>query len=294
VNNYRRATELAEVNAEYISGSEMDQLKFDLQAIEAELKIAKLQIEQAKGQLENSKLNLEYTDILAPSDGIIIDRKIDPGATLAAQFQTPELFVLAPDMEKRMWILADVIEADIGHVIRAKEAQRPVEFTVDAYEDELFDGEILQVRQNPTTEQNVVTYPVVVETANPDLKLLPGMTANLTFEIEQRDSVLKVPGPAIRYVPDAKHVREEDKDILEGRAYDTDDDNVEVEPSAADRVSANRKRRRRHVWVKDEDNQLRAVPIEFGLSDGRFYELVGGGLEEGQELVTGIEDKVNE
>jgi HlyD family secretion protein len=292
VNNYRRASELAEINAEYISANEMDRLKFAMQGNEAELKIAKLQIKQAEGQLENSMLNLEYTNILAPSDGIVIDRKIDPGQTLTAQFQTPELFVLAPDMDKRMWILAEVIEADIGHIVRAQKDERPVVFTVDAYEDELFQGKIIQVRQNPTSEQNVVTYPVVVETTNPGLKLLPGMTANLTFEIEQRDLVLKIPGSAIRYVPEARFVREEDKEILGGSKFSFDDDDeVSAEPTAEDRVEANRKRRQRHVWMTDSDNKLRAIEIEFGLSDGKFYELVEGELEDGQELVTGVEEK---
>lgn len=286
MNNERRAEELYDINSEYISESEMDQLMFDRQAFAAELEISQLQVKQAQASLDNSELNLEYTDILAPCDGIVIDRKIDSGQTLAAQFQTPELFVLAPDMDQRMWIHAEVVEADVGHILRAKAEKRPVAFSVDAYEGQLFSGIILQVRQNPTSEQNVVAYPVVVETSNPEMKLLPGMTANLTFEIEQRDDVLKIPGGAIRFVPDEEHVREEDQEILEG--VKTDDEEVGVEPSAEDRVAANRKRRRRHVWVQDDD-ELRAIPIEFGLSDGRFYELVEGALEAGQELVTGIE-----
>ena len=290
-NNMRRAEELYDINAEYISESELDQLKYDLEAIEAELEIAILAVKQAQANLDNSQLNLEYTDIRAPSSGIIIDRKIEPGQTLVAQFQTPELFVLAPDMDKRMWIMADVVEADVGHILRAQKENRPVEFSVDAYEGELFNGKIIQVRQNPTSEQNVVTYPVVVETANPNLKLLPGMTANLTFEIEQRHDVLKIPGPAIRYVPtDSKYVREDDKEILEGVQSNSDEDKLNVEPSAAERVEANRKRRQRHVWVQ-EDDKLRAIPVEFGLSDGRFYELVEGELAEGQQLVTGKEEK---
>ncbi len=198
--------------------------------------------------------------------------------------------MLAPDMDQRMWIHAEVIEADIGHVLRAKEDGGPVKFSVDAYEDDLFTGKILQVRQNPTTEQNVVTYPVVVETSNPDLKLLPGMTANLTFEIEQRELVLKIPGPAIRFVPDAKFVCEEDKEILEGTKTNEDDE-VATEPTAESRVEANRKRRQRHVWMNNGDDKLKAIPIEFGISDGRFYELVDGELEDGAELVTGIEER---
>ncbi len=222
-------------------------------------------------------------------DGVIIDRKIDQGQTLAAQFQTPELFVLAPDMDQRMWVHASVVEAEVGHILRAQQEGRPVTFYVDAYKDQLFEGKIHQVRQNSTSEQNVVTYPVIVETPNPGSKLMPGMTANLSFEIETRMDVLLIPGQAIRFLPDAAHVRKEDKKILEGSEEEADDELIQ-DLSAASRVDANRKRRLRHVWVKDGE-KLKAVQIEFGLDDGRWYELVEGELKEGMELVTGTESK---
>ena len=219
-NDERRAKELYEINADYISDSEMDQYRFAREALEAQVTVAEESIKQADARLTDSATNLEYTDIIAPASGIIIERKIDPGQTLASQFQTPELFVLAPDMDKRMWIHASVVEADIGHVLKAKEEKRPVEFFVDAYENELFTGIIHQVRQNPIEDQTVITYPVIVECANPDMKLLPGMTANLSFEIERKEDVLRIPGAAIRYLPDPEHVREEDKEILEGKEDD--------------------------------------------------------------------------
>ncbi len=285
-NDETRAKRLREINEDYLSDTEMDQFKFARQGLEAELLVAEQSIKQAEAQLNDSMLNLGYTDIVAPTAGTIIDRLIDPGQTLAAQFQTPQLFILAPDMEERMWVLASVVEADIGYVIKAKEEKRPVFFTVDAYEDELFEGVIHQVRKNPTSEQNVVTYPVVVETPNPDLKLLPGMTANLSFEIERRENVLRIPAAAIRFLPDVKYVNEEDKKLIEGDEEADEEENVST--SARNRAETSRKRRRRHVWVKDGE-KLRSIPIEFGTFAGGHYELISGDLEEGQELVTDVE-----
>ncbi len=290
MNDERRATELNDVNADYISASEMDQFRFARQALEAQLDVAKESIKQAAARLADSAANLDYTRIIATTDGIVIDKKIDEGQTLAAQFQTPELFILAPEMDKRMLIHARVMEADVGHVIRAKKEDRPVQFYVDAYEGELFEGKINQVRRNPIADQTVVTYPVIVETSNPDMKLLPGMTANLSFEIERKEDVILVPGSAVRFLPDVKHIREEDKEILEGSSNEKEDDSdaTLAQPSAADTVAANRKRRQRHVWVKEGD-QLRAIKIEFGLTDGKNYELVKGDVTEGTELVTGVD-----
>ncbi len=287
INDENRARQLLEINPGYISQSEIDQLRFAREGLEAQLDVAKLQIEQAEASLINSELNLGYTDIVAPTSGIIIDRKIDPGQTLAAQFQTPELFVLAPDMDKKMLVHASVVEADVGHVIRAKKEKRPVTFYVDAYEGELFHGEIQEVRQNPLAEQTVVTYPVVVETTNPDLKLLPGMTANLSFQIDQRQDAVLIPSDALRFLPDAQYVREQDKKILDGDV-DTEED---FEPSAAARVQANLRKKTRYVWVKDKDDKLRGIEIEYGISDGKYYELVKGDLKENTELVTDVERK---
>ena len=283
INDEKRAQKLREINYEYISDSEMDQYRFTRQAQEAQLAISEQSVAQAAATLENSRTNLEYTNIVAPVSGVVIDRKIDPGQTIAVQFQTPELFVIAPEMNERMWVHASVVEADIGHILQADKENRPVEFTVDAYEDLLFEGAIHQVRQNPTSDQNVVTYPVIVETRNEDLKLLPGMTANLSFEIDQRENAILIPGAAIRFLPEEKYVREEDKAILEGSQKE-----ILASRSATDRVEANRRRRTRHVWIAEGD-QLKAVEIEFGISDGRVYELVKGELKSGDELVTGVE-----
>lgn len=288
-NELKRAIRLQKINEGYISQSEMDQMRFTREAQIAELKAAQLQIKQAQASLDNSELNLKYTDIRAPRSGIIIERKIEPGSTLAAQFQTPELFTLAPEMDERMWVHASVVEADVGHIQAAMDEKRGAEFYVDAYEEEMFKGEIIQVRQNPTAEQTVVSYPVIVEVENKSMKLRPGMTAYLSFEIDRAEDVLRIPDEAIRFVPKRENVREEDHEILDGK--EEEERAAEAgETSAEKRIAASRRRRRRHVWVK-EGEKLKGIEIEFGLSDGRYYELIEGEIEEGQELVFGIESK---
>ncbi|MCA9112927.1 MAG: HlyD family efflux transporter periplasmic adaptor subunit, partial [Planctomycetaceae bacterium] len=249
---------------------------------------------QAEANLKNSEANLGYTEIRSPVDGMVTDRKIDPGQTLAAQFQTPELFIIAPDMRKEMHVFADVDEADIGHIRNAQEAGETVQFTVDAYPDELFEGKIFQIRLSPTTTQNVVTYPVIVSAPNEDLKLLPGMTAKITFPIAKRTNVTKVPNSAKRYYPqNREHVHKDDLDILDGTEQvqtDEDDQQTDEEPPADERSKASRNRNRRHVWI-EKDGKLRAVAVEFGISDYKYTELVSGEIKPGQELVIGLDKK---
>jgi len=292
-NDYRRALALQEENKEFISGTEIDQYKYNYLSLKAQLSVAEASLAQAKANLENSQANLGYTKIYSPVDGIVIDRKIDEGQTLAAQFQTPVLFEVAPDMDKEMYVYASVDEADIGLIRRAQEEDEPVFFTVDAYPDDLFEGRIHQIRKNPTTTQNVVTYPVVVTTPNPEMKLLPGMTANLSFQIEKRENVIKVPNAAIRFYPEKEHVRKEDQEILEGR--DEEEDSQQGEDStdfrsALQRILARKERKQRHVWI-EEDGHLKAVEITIGLSDHKFTEMVSGELKEGQKLVAGLKEE---
>ena len=180
----------------YVSQVEVDQYRFALASLEAQLTVAEAGVLQAAAALENSEANLAYTRIISPVDGIVIDRKIEPGQTLAAQFQTPELFVVAPDIRKEVHIFASVDEADIGLIRAAWEAKQPVEFSVDAYPDLLFKGFIKQIRLSPVVTQNVVTYPVVVSAENPELKLMPGMTASLSFQTESRDQCVRIPNAA--------------------------------------------------------------------------------------------------
>ena len=276
-NDERRATDLQAENADYISQAEIDKFHFACSSLTAQIKVAKASVAQAQANLENSEANLAYTKISSPVDGIVIDRKIDPGQTLAAAFQTPELFVIAPDMDKKMHIFASVDEADMGLIRRARDAGNTVSFTVDAYPDDLFEGTIEQIRFSSTNTQNVVTYPVVVAAPNPELKLMPGMTANLSFRIEEKDDILLIPNAALRYYPDETLVRD-------------GDNSDQHKQSAMQQTESARKRSRRHVWVTD-GNALRAFEVVTGINDNRYTELVSGNLTEHEKLVTGIQPK---
>jgi HlyD family secretion protein len=289
VNDEQRALALKAKSEDFISKTEMDQFKFNRISLEAQLKLAEAAVKQAEATLENSKVNLGYTEIRAPADGIVTDRKIDPGQTLAAQFQTPELFIIAPDMKKEMYVMASVDEADIGLLRQAMEEKQPVHFAVDAYPDDLFEGKIAQIRMNFTTTQNVVTYPVVVSAPNPDMKLMPGMTANISFQIQKKDSVLRIPNAALRFFPKPDQVRPEDRPLLEGAGPrpDKEKETTEPAPGAREKTAANRRRNHRHVWVVDGEF-LRAVAIVTGINDTKYTEVVSGDLSPGSKVVTGI------
>ena len=162
-----------------IADTDYDLAKSTYETAVANVALCKATIEQSEGALDLAETNLGYTEITSPVDGIVTDRKVDPGQSLASTYQTPVLFVVAPDLEKRVYVLASVDEADIGLIRDAQARKQPVTFTVEAYPKDKFEGKIREVRLTPTTVQNIVTYTVVVEAANPQLKLLPGMTANL-------------------------------------------------------------------------------------------------------------------
>ena len=194
--------------------------------------IAEAAVERAQATLTNSQANLDFCDIRSPEDGMIIDRKVEPGQTLAAQFQTPELFVVGVGMREKMHIFADVDESEIGLIREAAENKQPVSFTVTAYPDITFEGLIEEVRFSSAELQNVVTYPVVVGSPNPDLKLLPGMTADISFQIRDREDVVKIPKAALRFLPDdKKFVREEDHHLLEIVKSDDEGDRTGDDPS---------------------------------------------------------------
>jgi HlyD family secretion protein len=288
-NNELRALALRSDNPAYIADTELDQFRFDRLALEAELLVAQASVKQAQANLDNSLANLKYTNITSPVDGIVIDRLIDPGQTLASQFQTPELFVIAPDMRKEMHVFASVDEMEIGKISQAREAGKPVKFTVAAYPGELFEGQIFQIRLSSDATDNVVTYPVVISAPNPDLKLLPGMTADVSFEIEKKTDVLKIPNSALRFYPEERdHVREADWPILDGTAETVDEGQATTTASASEKAQAERSRHRRHVWV-NENGLLKAVEVITGITDWKFTELVSGDLQPGQPVVTGVD-----
>ncbi len=293
VNSERRAEMLVTKRANIISDTEVDEMRFSRLAAAADLSVAETAVQQAQANLDNSKANLEYTKIRAPVDGVVIDRKIDEGQTLAAQFQAPELFVVAPQMEEKMHIYASVDEADIGLIRAAQKQSQPVKFTVDAYPGQVFEeGHIREVRLSSSEEQNVVTYPVIVETPNTEMQLLPGMTANLSFQIEHLTEAIKVPNSALRfYPPNRKAVHPDDRAILDGVSLAKEDSLRNAgSQSASERAQLSRSRLSRHVWVYDGEF-LRARSVEVGISDSRHTELIAGDIRVGDQLVVGEQPK---
>ena len=172
-----------------ISGSDYDTALANLHEAEATVKIK-------QASLYNAKVNLDYCKIVSPVDGVVISRAVELGQTVASSFNTPTIFQIANDLTK-MQIDANVAEADVGGV----EEGQAVDFTVDAYPDRTFHGEVTQVRNSPTTVNNVVTYDAVISVTNADYKLKPGMTANVSIIVAQRQDVLKMPNAALRFRP---------------------------------------------------------------------------------------------
>jgi HlyD family secretion protein len=221
----------------------------------AEVALQEAEVRQAEAALDEARVNLGYTDIVSPVDGVVVARNVDVGQTVAASFQTPTLFLIAEDLT-RMQVNANVSEADIGHV---REGQ-PATFTVDAFPDRPFEGIVEQVRNAPLNVQNVITYDVVIDVANPDLALRPGMTANVEIAIGRRDDALRVPTRALRFHPPAE--------TLDGAA-------TAALPSGP------------HVWVLAGDRP-RPVGLETGLADDTHTEVRGGPLAEGDLVIVGL------
>jgi HlyD family secretion protein len=238
-----------------ISQNDVDTAKSNYDQAVAQLALDQAGVKQAKADLESARINLGYTDITSPVDGIVVSRNVDVGQTVAASFQTPTLFLIAQDLTK-MQVDTNVSESDIGGV----QAGQPAAFHVDAYPDRDFSGKVVQVRNAPTTLQNVVTYDVVVGVDNPDLELRPGMTATATITTARRDGVLKVSQRALRFRP------------------------ADAAPQPPARSPAPREEHGAGVWVVRPDGSLRRVDVQLGIRDDRFAELVSGDLEEGDAL----------
>lgn len=216
---------------------------------------AKEQVVSAKEEVQRAQTNLGYATITSPIDGVVLSKSVEEGQTVAASFSTPELFTIAQDLTN-MQVVADVDEADIGDV---KEGER-VTFTVDAYPDDTFEGEVKQVRQEATTTNNVVTYEVVISAPNADLKLKPGLTANVTIYTAERKGVLSVPSKALRFTPQRETV---------GKMKIVD--------------VANAKNK---VWTI-EGNSIVAHKVNIGMTDGTNTQIVGG-IAEGTKVITGL------
>ena len=216
---------------------------------------AKEQVNTSRESVRKAQTNLGYATITSPIDGVILSKSVEEGQTVAASFNTPELFVIAQDLTN-MRVIADIDEADIGGV---KEGQR-VAFTVDAFPDDSFEGAVTQVRQQATTESNVVTYEVVISAPNKDLKLKPGLTANVTIFTLEKDNVLTVPSKALRFMPNEAFLKKGES----------------IEDCQA----------QYKLWTR-EGNVFKAHQVEVGTTNGVITEIVSG-LAQGTEVLTDI------
>ena len=217
---------------------------------------AQQQVTTARQSVKRAETDLGYATITSPINGIVLDKAVEEGQTVAASFSTPTLFTIAQDLTD-MRVIADIDEADIGEV---KEGQR-VSFTVDAFPNDTFEGRVTQVRQQPTTESNVVTYEVVISAPNADLKLKPGLTANVTIFTLEKNDVLTVSAKALRFAPN--------------QALIADDETIEGSDA------------KNKLWVR-EGKKFRAIPVEVGVTNGTMTEVVSG-IQAGTEV---LEDMV--
>lgn len=246
---YQRYKNLYEKN--FVARSELDQAYSTYKSDLAQIASARAQISQYHASLQTAKTNLGYTKIIAPVDGTVISREIDLGQPVAASFQAPELFTIAQDLTK-MQIEVNVSEADIGKV---KEGQ-DVKYTLDGYADSIFEGKVTQVRLASTNTSNVVTYSVIVDVANDDLKLKPGMTANVSIITDKSENVLCAPTTALKFTPNT-----------DGTKYKT-----------------------KGIWIMKKRTRER-VTIETGASDDARTEIISDKIKEGTKVIVGIKGK---
>jgi HlyD family secretion protein len=238
----------------FIAKSDLDTSETNYLSAIAQIKVSEAQIQQAQAALDSSAINLKYAKILSPVNGTVISRNIDIGQTVAASFQTPTLFTIAQDLTK-MQIDTSVDESDIGKVKAGQKAA----FTVDAYPESTFNGEVSVVRNAPINISNVVTYNAVIIVDNTDLKLKPGMTANVSVGTEIKQSVVRVPNAALRFKPATS-------------ATITDQKGTKGPKGPG-------------VWIL-ENNKPKNVKITTGISDGNYTEVTSGELTEGQQIIT--------
>ncbi len=254
--NYERDQKLRKQGI--VSQDVLDSDKSTVDQAVAQVAIDEATIKQRQSALEAARVNLDYTNIVSPVEGVVISRSIDVGQTVAASFQTPTLFLIAKDMTK-MQVDTNVSESDVGGI---KEGQKAY-FTVEAYPDKQFWGQVTQVRQAPITVQNVVTYDVVIGVENPELQLLPGMTANVRVIIDTHENVLQVPLAALRYTPrggERKHAANGEQQGQEKHVP------------------------KPHVWLL-QDGKPKRVPVVTGLSDGTSTEVTADALQAGQPII---------
>ena len=262
-----------------IARSDLDTAETNYETNNALLGTAKAQVAQTEAALRFAETNLRYTKIVSPVDGVVVSRNVDVGQTVAASFQTPTLFTIAQDLTK-MQIDTSIDEADIGKI----KVGQDVEFTVDAYPENTFHGIVDQIRIAPITVQNVVTYDVVIKVDNADLRLKPGMTANVIVVVVSKDSVLKIPNAALRFRPSEKAGVTVSKGSADkaGKGLSGPADKTVGRPSGKGGGASGQKGYT--IWILENDKP-KQVQVTIGISDGSFTEVTSGDVKEGQEVI---------
>ncbi len=233
----------------------------------AQVESSKAQVEQAKAALKVSETNLRYTTIRSPVNGTVISRNVDVGQTVAASLQAPTLFSIAKDLTK-MQVDTNASEADVGRITAGQDAT----FTVDAYPERIFRGKVSEIRNAPIIVQNVVTYDVVILVDNKDLKLKPGMTANVSVMIAHREGVLKIPNAALRFRPESPK-QESGKGVPPQKVGEQA------------KTGGGNQGRPGKVWVLFKEGKPVPVSVVLGITDGTFSEVMAGDLQEGMEVI---------
>lgn len=274
-----------------LSAQQLDAAKATNDSAAAAVNAAQAQVTQAVAQAKQkaaavtvAKTNLDHTIIRAPIDGIVTARSVDVGQTVAASLQAPTLFNIAQDLTK-MRVYAKTDESDVGQM----KVGQPVTFTVDAFPRDKFRGQIVQVRMNPTTVQNVVTYDTVIEFANPDMKLFPGMTAYVTIPVADAEGVVKVPNGGLRFTPDLKP--EEIRSLYAKYGIRGGSGKLQRATAGDQQASATRNASDTAVlWKQSTDGKLEPVQIKTGITDHTFTEVAqvtAGSLNPGDQIVVG-------
>ena len=292
--DYERAAELAK--ASITSQQQLDLAKANYASANATVAGAEANVTQAEAQVSQkgaavtvAQTNLNYTVIRSPIDGTVVARNVDVGQTVAASLQAPTIFTIAQDLSK-MWVYAKTDESDVGNIKIGK----PVSFKVDAFPKDTFHGVVSQVRMNATTVQSVVTYDTIVEFANPELKLFPGMTAYVTIPVATVQNVLKLPNTALRYKPPMTTEEilaiYQQYVIKEGQEHQAADD----PPAAASAAQSGQaparapKKVTAVVWKRHADNTMEPIDVSLGITDHAFTEITAvlrGQLKEGDEVI---------
>lgn len=257
----------------------------EFEAGDSSLDVARANVKSAQVALDRARQNLEYTNIYAPIDGVVVERNVDPGQTVAASLSAPQLFLIANDLTN-MQILASVGEGDIASIAEGQK----VRFTVQALPSETFEGTVRQVRLQSATNENVVNYTVVVSVQNSEKKLLPGMTARVEFLTASATDVLKVPNAALRFRPadDVEVIRTASTDATATAAPQRTSAGSRGERRNRSAAQGNRIRSRGMVHVLTSDGKLQALAVRSGLSDGSATAVRSPELKEGMQVVTGV------